>query len=505
MAPKPQVFSEPRLGRYIIVGQIAAGGMATVHLGRLLGAAGFERTVAIKRMHPQLAKDPQFASSFVDEARLAACIRHPNVASTLDVIVQDDEILVVMDYVQGESLSRLLRQHGRAAPPPIVLSIVSQMLSGLHAAHEATSPRGEPLHLVHRDVSPHNVVVGTDGIVRVVDFGVAKASWRMQDTRDGSLKGKLSYMSPEQLQWRKLDRRSDIFSASVVLWEALTGERLFTGESTEDAVRKILLMDVPPPSTQAPQVPKALDAIVARGLARDPTDRFETAHDMAVALDAVTPHATVREVGAWVSEIAKTALAERTQMLRELEKMTVDGAREAVPPQLLRALRRAEASGERTDPGGEGAEAPIPVELVHEGTNSALSGPVPSASGPRVWHRQRGVLAAGLALVVIAVVAGLIRHRGHAAAVEPPLPAPPATAPSASATAEAPVEAPPSVSARVVPIVGSSAPAPPADASARKRPGGPALAPARAPKPPGCDPPYTVGPDGIRRFRAECI
>src|SRR4051794_38844344 len=179
------------VGRYAFYSEFAAGGMASVHFGRLLGAAGFARTVAIKCLHPQFAKDPEFVSMFVDEARLAARIRHPNVVQTLDVVQSDDELFLVMDYVHGESLASLLkRAHamGRKVPLRIAIKIIQHSLFGLHAAHAATTERGEPLHLVHRDMSPHNVLVGVDGVARVLDFGIAKAGGRVQVTRDGQVK-----------------------------------------------------------------------------------------------------------------------------------------------------------------------------------------------------------------------------------------------------------------------------------------------------------------------------
>ena len=181
--------------------------MATVHLGRLLGTAGFSRTVAIKRLHLQYSKDPDFVSLFLDEARLAARIRHPNVASVLDVVALEGELFLVMEYIQGESLSRLLRvvvEEKTPIPIPIATGVVAGTLSGLHAAHEATSESGDPLNLVHRDVSPQNILVGVDGVPSVVDFGVAKAATRAQVTQEGELKGKLSYMSPEQVSHRPI-------------------------------------------------------------------------------------------------------------------------------------------------------------------------------------------------------------------------------------------------------------------------------------------------------------
>src|ERR1019366_2190828 len=218
--------SAPRtIGRYIVYGEIASGGMATVHFGRLTGVAGFARSVAIKRLHPQYARDPDFVKMFLDEARLAARITHPNVVATLDVVSEGEDLLLVMDYVRGVSLSqlsRIMRARGERIPPLIVSGVIAGVLHGLHAAHEAKSETGQRLDIVHRDVSPQNCLVGTDGVARVLDFGVAKAAGRLQTTRDGQLKGKLSYMAPEQIHGATVTRRTDIYAASVVLWETLT-------------------------------------------------------------------------------------------------------------------------------------------------------------------------------------------------------------------------------------------------------------------------------------------
>jgi eukaryotic-like serine/threonine-protein kinase len=249
------VEAERRIvGRYALYGEIASGGMATVHYGRLLGPVGFSRTVAIKRLHAHLSRDPEFVSMFLDEARLAARIRHPHVVSVLDVVAQDGELLLVMDFVQGESLNRLIRAAKRSGgiPPNIVSAIIVGLLQGLHAAHEARSDRGEPLEIVHRDVSPQNVIVGVDGVAQVLDFGVAKAAGRIQETSEGQLKGKFAYMSPEQLQNKHVDRRTDIFAAAVVLWETLTGGRLFNGDSHAAVMFAVVQHEVPAPSTVVP-------------------------------------------------------------------------------------------------------------------------------------------------------------------------------------------------------------------------------------------------------------
>src|SRR5690606_4911354 len=188
-------------GRYAIYDKIGAGGMASVHLGKVLGSFGFSSTVAIKRLYPQMADDPQFVAMFFDEARLASRVQHPNVVRTLDVFAEAGELCLVMEYVEGESTSRLFRMARDAQKPipiPIVVAIVTGVLHGLHAAHQATDAHGELLRLVHRDVSPHNIIVGTDGVARVIDFGVAKATGRSTVSTSGQLKGKIAYMAPEQ-------------------------------------------------------------------------------------------------------------------------------------------------------------------------------------------------------------------------------------------------------------------------------------------------------------------
>src|SRR5687767_6563935 len=190
--------------------------MARVHLGRLMGPAGFARTVAIKRLHEGLARSPEAAATLLDEARLAARVQHPNVVAILDVLAVDGELTLVMEYVHGESLAVLLRAaraRGEVVPPPVAVQIVREVLAGLHAAHEARSEAGEPLGLVHRDVSPQNILVGLDGAARVFDFGIAKAAGRYQETATGQLKGKVSYMAPEQLLGQAVDRRADVFAA----------------------------------------------------------------------------------------------------------------------------------------------------------------------------------------------------------------------------------------------------------------------------------------------------
>ena len=329
MVVSPNVSDSPRVvGRYMLFDEIAAGGMATVRFGRLMGEVGFSRTVAIKCLHPQFAKDQEFSKMFLDEAKLAARVRHPNVVPILDVVSRDGELFLVMDYVQGESLSKLVRAvraRRTRIPLRIVASIIAGALDGLHAAHEAKSEHGQALGIVHRDVSPQNVIVGLDGVSRVLDFGVAKAAGRLQTTQSGQLKGKLAYMSPEQLRGDNVDRRTDVYAASVVLWEALTGRRLFKADDEIGVFGKVLEGNVKPPSSVISSIPKGYDDVVMKGLHRDAAQRFATAREMAIALEKVAGVASPREVGAWVEELARDTLRQRADKIAELESVSTAG------------------------------------------------------------------------------------------------------------------------------------------------------------------------------------
>jgi serine/threonine-protein kinase len=313
-------------------GQIAVGGMATVHLGRLTGPAGFSRTVAIKCPHPQYAKDPEFAAMFLDEARLAARVNHPNVVAMLDVVMVDDELFLVMEYVLGASLAHVLRRlgsQGERLPPAVTSTIVGDMLRGLHAAHEAKGESGESLNIVHRDVSPQNVLVGVDGVARLLDFGVAKAVGRLQTTRDGKIKGKLSYMAPEQISGKRVSRRADVYSAAVVLWQTLTGRRLFEDDAENgppseggiaDSIGKVLFARVPPPSEFVPTLPPGLDQVVMRGLDRDPANRYQTALQMAVELHRCVPPAPPGDVAAAIVAIVGNDIDEASARITNIER-----------------------------------------------------------------------------------------------------------------------------------------------------------------------------------------
>lgn len=309
------------IGRYTLYGEIASGGMASVHLGRLAGAAGFARTVAIKQLHPTFANDPLFVRMFEDEARLAAHIHHPNVVQTLDVIAEKGEVFLVLEYVNGESLSRVwrcLRAAGELAPTPITASILTGVLHGLHAAHEARDDSGRALDIVHRDVSPQNVMVGVDGVARLLDFGVAKAAVRSSNTREGEVKGKLAYMAPETFDGQ-VTKLSDIYAVGVLLWEGLTGQRLFEAGTEGELLRRILLSTIQPPSAVTSGVPSQLNAITMRALDRDPAKRFQSAREMALALERATESARASQVSEWLLRAAKPSLDARAARVAELQ------------------------------------------------------------------------------------------------------------------------------------------------------------------------------------------
>lgn len=309
------------LGRYVVYDRIGAGGMATVHLGRLASVGGFSRVVAIKKLHDHVACEPKFVAMLLDEARLASSFRHANVIPTIDIVEDGPSIALVMDYVPGAALFDLMAvMEGRRQPIPaaVALSAVVHVLHGLHAAHEAVDPTGRSLGIVHRDASPHNVLLGTDGVARILDFGIAQASSRLQNTLTGELKGKVAYMAPEQLTSRPVDRRSDLFTVGTVLWELLASRRLFLSTSEPATMHAVLSKPVPPP-VQGGAVANAVNAIVLRALDRDPDGRFQTCEEMALALEEAVSLPKPREVGAWVAEVAHGPLSEREALVRRIE------------------------------------------------------------------------------------------------------------------------------------------------------------------------------------------
>jgi len=277
-----------RLGRYEIIKHLARGGMADVLLGRTTGIEGFARHVVIKRIREDQAHDQRYVNMFVDEARLAASLHHHNIVQVNDIGHQGGEYFFTMEYVHGEDARALLAsvsKSGQLVPIEHVMSIVCAAAAGLHHAHEQRGPDREPLDIVHRDVSPANILIGYDGGVKVADFGIAKAAHRTTQTRTGTLKGKVAYMSPEQCVGEAVDRRSDVFSLGIVLYELLTVRRLFKADNDFMTMTAIVLGYIPPPSTYRPELPPELEDIVLKALATKPSDRYATAQDLRLALE----------------------------------------------------------------------------------------------------------------------------------------------------------------------------------------------------------------------------
>lgn len=319
--------------RYEVLGLLATGGMASVLYGRLKGPAGFAREVAIKRLHPHFAREPEFLAMFVDEAHICARLSHANIVSALDVIDTPPDLCLVMEYIPGAGLDALLRASqllGLPVPIPIATALLAGVLHGLHAAHEARDEDGSPLGIVHRDVSPSNVLVGQDGIARVLDFGIASAVSKVRSTPTGEIKGKFAYMAPELLRGRQIDRRLDVYAAAVVLWETLIGRSLFGRQPSASVVQDVLEGDVSAPSRERANISPALDAIVLRGLARDPAARFESAEAFAIALEQQCEVATQSDVSAWVRVLMGKSLDNRALELRRLAQERV-ASPEALP------------------------------------------------------------------------------------------------------------------------------------------------------------------------------
>ena len=389
--------NESRLGRYQLCFELASGGMASVFLARVSGAAGFEKLVALKRIHPHLANDPEFVEMFLDEARIASRINHPNVCSVFDFGRAGGTYYIAMEYVFGETLSTLLarlyqRPEVLADPrwPCFAARIVADVCEGLHAAHELRGDKGELLHLIHRDVTPQNLFVGYDGSISIVDFGIARAAGRLHHTRVGQLKGKLAYVAPEQGKRAiELDRRADIWSLGVVLWELLCARSLFRGETKADTITAVLARPVPPPSHIRPDVGEELDRIVVRALSRDRDERYPTAREMGRALNRYIAHTgepvTPADVADWMDEHFAEEKSRREELV-EQSRHTPAGAVPRVSARL----------------GGELASDPL--EQVPTVRGSDLLGPERSRAARRRISRLSIALAAGAIVGVVAAI-----------------------------------------------------------------------------------------------------
>jgi len=327
-----------RIGTYEPLIRLASGGMASLYVARHAGAGGFERLVVIKRVHSHLLGNRHFCDMFLEEARISSLIRHQNVVPVIDIAEANAELFLVLEYVESLSLAQLLaaaKEAGELLPPPVVSRILSDALGGLHAAHEALDMRGVSLDVVHRDVSPHNILVDTHGMSSLIDFGIAKAASSLAATGSGHFKGKFRYMAPEQVKQQPLDRRADVFSAGVVLYEALTGRQLFGGDDEGDTVLSVLLTEIPDPSSFAGAISRELDAVAHEALERRRDLRFATAARFREALVEACPPAPTDDVAAIVARLGGDLLAKRREALQEA---LVRSASRARPLRVVRPL-----------------------------------------------------------------------------------------------------------------------------------------------------------------------
>ena len=435
--------------RYEILARIASGGMATVFVARARGAAGFSRLVAIKRAHPFVSEDAALRRSLVTEAHIASAIHHPHVVSVLDVELQGNDVCLVLDYVEGCSLSELLSRAGKSLPVPVAMRVLLDAASGLHAAHVLCDDGGRPLGLVHRDVSPQNILVGVDGHARLTDFGIAKiVSDDEHQTAANVLKGKLAYMSPEYLERKVFDARSDQYALAVVAWEALTGERLFAGDSDVETLRRLARGQAVPPSSVRPDL-KPFDEVFAQALAHNPGARFASVEAFADALED-----RARRLG-WVaphSEVARAVDAAVGDSLRQRRSDLESPG----PVSTSRVSRRPPV------PPISARDVMITRSLPGDSPLLAAAAP-PALTGSKPLPRRRIVVIAAAAVVLVGAVSTMLAVRRH--------PAPPAASagdtPSADISSEpAPPPSPPPPADSAPPVyappTASASPAPPA-------------------------------------------
>lgn len=390
------------VGRYEVLLRIARGGMGTVYLARVTGEGGFRRLFALKVVRDHLSQNDEYVRMLLQEARIASRLHHPNVVGIVDIGTLANQHYLVMDYVEGCTFSELLKVHRRTRPPHLVVPIVLDALMGLHAAHTLVDDDGSPLTLVHCDFSPQNMLVGTNGVCRITDFGIAKAT-NVINERPSITRGKPAYVSPEQVVGRPLDHRSDIFSAGVVLWNALTGEQLFSGDTPEQTLQSVLNRPVVPPSTVGLRPPSCFDRVCLRALERDPSRRYQSAEQMlidlrriAIAEDFLAPSS---DVGRWVTETFGRQLELRRQAAGISRGLSSESQPISVPEL---GLGEAEMTSEtRTLPADYGA---TPVES-HASKTTLLRSDVIPVVNPTVAPREPEGPAIGKALVVIVAVA----------------------------------------------------------------------------------------------------
>jgi serine/threonine-protein kinase len=433
--------------------------MADVFLAVVTGPAGFSKLQVVKRLREELSEDREHLGMFLDEARLAARLNHPNVVQTFEVGEEKGEFYLAMEYLEGVPLNRIAsRARTNPAPPGVLLRIVADALAGLHYAHELKNYDGTPLNIVHRDASPHNIFVTYEGQTKLVDFGIAKAATRSIDTRAGVLKGKIGYMAPEQARVEALDRRTDVFVVGIVLWELIAGQRMWAQQAEMEILQRLVDGDLPRLRDVRPDVPAALEAICARSLARAPKDRYATAaemrNDILAYLDSAGLKVSSEDVGRYVSELFADKHQEIKRIIEQqlsiLDEPTAEGLPEigSAPEPESTKLPRSEPIKPPPSPpeasGHAGGKRVAKKSSVRsnappesESKATILIGQEPASSG------QGRFVAVGLAVVFAALGAFFFLQARRAAPAPVENPAAPATPTVAPAPAPAPSAAPP--------------------------------------------------------------
>ena len=449
------------VGDHEILARLKSGGMATLYLARRVGAAGFSRPVAIKVVHAHLSEDPKFVSMFVDEALLCARIDHPNVVRVDQLRQHRDHYYLVMEYVHGCALSALLKQvrsTDRRLSPELAVAIVVRVADGLHAAHELLDDEGNNAGVVHRDVTPSNVLLGYRGEVKLIDFGIAKASGRGQATQAGMLKGKISYMSPEQAFGRAIDRRTDVYALGILAWEAITTRRLFDADNEIMSLEMVRHPRVIAPSAFAPDVPPELDSVVLAALQPDPARRPQTTQELRHALLNAMPQAISidsLQLSGVVTELMADAIEKDRQVLPSSLFTTMPSGSlhsASLVGQLVRpaAAQRA-VTPSALDPGGQDTAVQLPPNAVDPRPRAAtLILPAADAAARR---RRRFALRGGLVLLG----AGVFITAGYLLAGA----APERASDRPSADARAPAQSDEAARARAAGAPGPSTPASP--------------------------------------------
>src|SRR5689334_3924468 len=379
-------------GKYFLLERINGGGMAEVFRAKAFGVEGFERLVAVKRILPNIAEDKEFIRMFIEEAKLSVQLNHANIAQIFDLGVVDGSYYIALEHVHGRDLRGIFdrcRQLGQTMPIAQACFVVMKLCEGLDYAHNKRDQSGRELSLVHRDVSPQNVLVSFEGEVKIIDFGIAKAAGKGSKTQAGILKGKFGYMSPEQVRGLPVDRRSDVFSCGIVLYELLTGERLFVGESDFSTLEKVRNVEILPPSTYNRKIPEELERIVLKALSKDVEDRYQNAIDLHDELQAFVYTAgefySRKDLAGWMKKTFSKEIEEETTKLesyRQLKPPTPE-EEEAAPPPPPRSARRSAVmpavNGPPTPP--PPSKPPPTPARVSQQMAAASSGPVPT--GPR--------------------------------------------------------------------------------------------------------------------------